>query len=127
MTKSNLGKKGFIWFTLLRHSPTLKGVSEGTPGRDLETGTDAEGMEEHGLLACSLPAQHGTTRSGLDPPTPRRCPTDGPTGQSDGGSSSVVVPCSQMTLTAQVDTQNRTANTHTERNFLVDKGQQEEV
>jgi hypothetical protein len=52
MTKSKLGRKGFIWLTSL--------ITEGSQdrnvkhGRNLEAGADAETMEECCLLAHSL-------------------------------------------------------------------------
>jgi len=47
MTKSNLGRKGFIWLT----DPESQSI-ELKPGRNLEAAADAEAMEECCLLAC---------------------------------------------------------------------------
>ena len=51
MAKSNLRRKGFIWLTYpdsIEGSQYRKSLS-----RNLETGADAEAMEECYLLACS--------------------------------------------------------------------------
>jgi hypothetical protein len=59
MAKNNLGRKGFIWLTILHHCLSLKEVRTGTQiGQDQKTGTDAEVMEEMLLtgyipMACS--------------------------------------------------------------------------
>jgi hypothetical protein len=55
MTKSKLGRKGFIGFSFFISKP----ITEGDKGRNsnragsLEAGADAEAMEECCLLACS--------------------------------------------------------------------------
>jgi hypothetical protein len=47
MTKTKLGRKGFIWLTLLQHhcSSSRKSGQELKQGRNLEAGADAEVME----------------------------------------------------------------------------------
>jgi hypothetical protein len=45
MTKRRFKTKGFINLLLLFHIPSSKGVSVGTQGRDLETGTEAEAIK----------------------------------------------------------------------------------
>ena len=54
MTERKLGRKRFIWLTLLCYSPSLKEVRTGTQGgQELEAGVDTEGaMEECFLLTC---------------------------------------------------------------------------
>jgi hypothetical protein len=57
MTKSKLGRNGFIWLTSPQHSPSL-GKSEQGPkqeGRILEAEADTEAMEG----AAYWPAPHG--------------------------------------------------------------------
>jgi hypothetical protein len=55
MTKSNLGRKEFIWLTLLHHNLPLKETrTETQTGQELEAGTNVEAMEGCCLLACSL-------------------------------------------------------------------------
>ena len=49
MTKSMLGRKGFIWLTPSYHSPALKELKQ---GRNLEAGADAEVIE--GVLLTGL-------------------------------------------------------------------------
>ena len=49
MTKSNLRRKGFIWFTLSHYNVSVKEVRAGT-----EAGPEAETMEGSDLLTCSL-------------------------------------------------------------------------
>ena len=49
MTKSNLWREGFI----LCYTFRLQSIVEGSQGRNLETGTEAETMEECCLLTCS--------------------------------------------------------------------------
>jgi hypothetical protein len=56
MTKSNMGRKGFI--SLTSYSPSSREVMTETwkqepGGRNLEAGADAEATEECCLLACS--------------------------------------------------------------------------
>jgi hypothetical protein len=46
LTKSKLGRRGFIWFIVPHCSQSLKEARAGTQkGRDLEAGTDTEAME----------------------------------------------------------------------------------
>jgi hypothetical protein len=67
MTKSNLGRKEFIWLTHPCHSPSLKETKEGrNQERNPEEGTEAETMEDgcllacfHGLLSLLLPPRTG--------------------------------------------------------------------
>lgn len=48
MTKSKLGRKGFIWFMLLHHSVSSKEVRTGVrQGGNLETGAAAETIKEY--------------------------------------------------------------------------------
>jgi len=71
MTKSKLGKKGFIWFTLPCCSPPLKEVRDGTwrqepmprPWRGA-----AYWLAPHGLLSCFL-IELRTINSGMAPST----------------------------------------------------------
>jgi hypothetical protein len=46
MTKSNLGKKGFILLTFPHHCPSSKEVRAGTQHRYLEAKTEAEAIEK---------------------------------------------------------------------------------
>jgi hypothetical protein len=53
MTKSKLGRRGFIWFTLPQHFSTLKEIRKSLEqGRNLEAGVYAEDTEEYCLLVC---------------------------------------------------------------------------
>lgn len=52
MSKSNLGKRGYIWFAYFNHSLSLREVRAGSQGRNLEVGAEAETMEECRLLCC---------------------------------------------------------------------------
>ena len=39
---------------LSSHTPSLREIRAATQGRNLEAGTEAEAMEKHSLLTCSL-------------------------------------------------------------------------
>jgi hypothetical protein len=54
VSKSNLGRKGFIWF--IDHSEPLRKFKAGTQSKNLEAGTEAETMEKCCLwVACPTP------------------------------------------------------------------------
>lgn len=66
MTRNYMDTKGFI-----SYNPQDILVTEGTQGRHLEAGTEAEAMKDCCLLVCSQqPASYAiqTTRSGVAPP-----------------------------------------------------------
>lgn len=74
----------------MAHS-SLAGTQGRNSNRSLETGTEAQTTEECCLLACSAcfllclrPTCPGVAPSHINHPS-RPCPTDLPTGQSDGG------------------------------------------
>jgi len=55
VTKSNIGKKGFISLTILYNSSSLKEVRQELKlGRNLLPSSDAETMEEYCLIPCSF-------------------------------------------------------------------------
>lgn len=47
MARGNLGRRGFAWLYISAHSPSLREVRTGS---DLQAETEAEAMEECGLL-----------------------------------------------------------------------------
>ena len=52
--QKQLGKKRFCFsIKFSGHTPSLRGDRAGTQGRSLESGTEAEAVEEDCLLACS--------------------------------------------------------------------------
>jgi hypothetical protein len=70
MTKSKLGRKGFIHLALPHCSPSLKEARIGTQGRILEAGADAEAMERLRLFfnrAQDHQPRGGLTHKGLGP------------------------------------------------------------
>ena len=52
-TGSDLVRKGFILLTFPHHGFSSKAGQELQQGRNPETGSDAEAMEEYDLLPCS--------------------------------------------------------------------------
>lgn len=73
-TKSNLGGNEFVWIPFPGHHPSLKEVRAGNQGRNLETRTEGEAMEECCGFDCFLwlaqppflyypgpPAHHGVS------------------------------------------------------------------
>ena len=113
MPKRNLGQgseQRVISLTFPHHGSPLKEVKAGTQERNLETGTEAEVMEEYCLLAlstCSLrpsraiyPAMALPTVSGVLPhqPSIRKCSVDLPIGKSYGCIFLVNIPSSQKCI-----------------------------
>jgi hypothetical protein len=108
--QKQLGKKKVC--LAYRSQSTIEGSQGGN-----EAGTEAETMEEHYFLACSrclaqLPILH---KSGLTTQEWHclqqqaiKHPTDMPTGQSDGGTSSIVISSSQVCVGCVVWTKTRT-------------------
>lgn len=95
MAKRNLRRKGYILLTYPNQSLPLKEVKAGAQaGQEMETGTEAENLEEWCLLVCSTwPAflyfsESPTNHSGLGPPASvfnqENAPTDLPMGPLDG-------------------------------------------
>lgn len=110
VAQNNFGKERVHWLTFPGHSSSLNEVMAGA-----HAGRKAETMEKFCLLTCSLqPAQLAFLHS-PSPPSGRRyrlqwaepfyikeqlqnAPQPHSTGQSDGGSFSVEVPSSLVTL-----------------------------
>lgn len=83
LTKTSLGRRQFIWLTFPRHYPSARSAH-------------AETMEDHSsliwlrLMYFLMPPR--TTKSGPSPPILVINKENGPTGQSDGSSSSIEIP-----------------------------------
>jgi hypothetical protein len=77
-----LGDNDFTWEKITWSLSNIKGGKAGVQNRNMETGTEAETMEEHYLLACPLClaqfdflyptylTMDGTTHNELGPPPP---------------------------------------------------------
>lgn len=104
MTKSNVGREGFISADIPHHSPLLRAE---TQGRNLVARTEAEASEKHCVLTCPswllslLSYSIGTICPGaasltgswaLTHQPSRQCPTDLPTARSYGGFSQLRSP-----------------------------------
>ena len=71
MTKSKLGREGFIWLTLLYHCSSLKGCQDKKPGRSKCRGCGGVVLTGLFFMACSacFLIEPRTTRPGVAPPT----------------------------------------------------------
>lgn len=91
---------GAIWLTV--YKSIIGETKAGTQGKNLEAGTETKAIGERSLVGCSVCflIQLRTTCSGVAPPTIglallhhplRKCPTEVPKEQSDGGIFSIEI------------------------------------